>query len=214
MKTIALVAASAAIVCLTGISSIGAGSAVPPVAPGVEPAPAAAISKATSVCQNCHGPGGDSASSTFPRLNGQQADYIAAQLKNFRDHSRADPHAQAYMWGMASQLDDTLIAGLAKYYAGQKPQPPQSGGALAAAGRKIYMNGVTAENIPSCQICHGANGEGKGAFPRLAGQHADYLKKQMEAFRSTLRDNAVMHANTKDMTDSQIEALASYLSND
>lgn len=169
---------------------------------------------ATTTCQNCHGPKGDSTSSTFPRLNGQQADYIAAQLKNFRSHSRTDPHARAYMWGMASQLDDAMIVGLGKYYAAQTPTQPQSGGALAAEGKKIYMNGVDAQNIPACQACHGEHGEGMGEMPRLAGQHGDYLKKQLEAFRSTLRESDVMHANTKDMIDSQIEALVSYLAND
>jgi len=173
-----------------------------------------AESMATTTCQNCHGPRGDSTSSTFPRLNGQQADYIAAQLKNFRSHSRTDPHARAYMWGMASQLDDAMIVGLGKYYAAQTPTQPQSGGALAAEGKKIFMNGVDAQNIPACQACHGAHAEGMGEMPRLAGQHGDYLKKQLEQFRSTLRESEVMHANTKDMTDSQIEALVSYLAND
>lgn len=171
-------------------------------------------SMATTTCQNCHGPKGDSTSSTFPRLNGQQADYITTQLKNFRSHSRTDPHARAYMWGMASQLDDPMIDGLAKYYASQTPTQPQSGGALAAQGKKIFMEGVDAQNIPACQACHGEHAEGMGAMPRLAGQHGDYLKKQLEQFRSTLRESEVMHANTKDMTDSQIEALVSYLAND
>jgi cytochrome c553 len=174
----------------------------------------AAETKATTTCQDCHGPGGNSTVATFPRLNGQQADYIAAQLKNFRDHSRSDPHAQAYMWGMASQLDDSTIVELGKYYAAQTPTPPQSGGALAAEGKKLYLAGAPAQNVPACATCHGAHGEGNSIIPRLAGQHADYLKKQLEAFRSTLRDNAIMHANTKDMTDTQIEALVSYLAND
>jgi cytochrome c553 len=173
-----------------------------------------AESMATTTCQNCHGPRGDSTSATFPRLNGQQADYIAAQLKNFRSHSRTDPHARAYMWGMASQLDDAMIVGLGKYYAAQTPTQPQSGGALAAEGKKIFMDGVEAQNVPACQACHGAHAEGMGEMPRLAGQHGDYLKKQLEQFRSTLRESEVMHANTKDMTDSQIEALVSYLAND
>ena len=151
----------------------------------------AVISKATSVCQNCHGPQGDSVSAIFPRLNGQQADYIAAQLKSFRSQSRSDPH-----------------------FAAQKPTPPQSGGALAADGKNIYKNGADAQNIPACQACHGEHAEGNSVIPRLAGQHAYYLKSQLEAFRSTLRDNDVMHANTKDMTNSQIEALVSYLAND
>src|ERR1700683_2911633 len=77
----------------------------------------AAETKATTTCQDCHGPKGASTEATFPRLNGQQADDTRAQLKNFRDHSSSDPHAQAYMWGMASQLDDSIIAELGKYYA-------------------------------------------------------------------------------------------------
>jgi cytochrome c553 len=176
--------------------------------------PAEAISEATSVCQDCHGPQGNSVSATFPRLNGQQADYLALQLKNFRDQKRSDPHARAYMWGMAAQLDDVTIGGLANYYADQKPTQPQTGGALAAEGKNIFMDGVDAQNIPACQACHGDHGEGNGVIPRIAGQHATYLKSQLEAFRSTLRESDVMHANTKDMTDSQIEALVSYLAND
>jgi cytochrome c553 len=175
---------------------------------------AAAVSKATTTCQNCHGAGGNSVVATFPRLNGQQADYIAAQLKNFRGHSRSDPHAVAYMWGMASQLDDALIADLAKYFAAQPPTPAQTGGALAAEGRTIFESGAPANGVPPCQACHGTHGEGNGVVPRLAGQHADYLKKQMEAFRSTLRESDVMHANTTNMTDREIEAVVSYLAND
>lgn len=169
---------------------------------------------ATSTCQNCHGPQGNSVSATFPRLNGQQADYIAAQLNNFRSHGRSDPHARAYMWGMASQLDDKAIAALAQYFASQTPTKPQTGGALAAQGAALFANGVPAQNIPACQSCHGGHAEGAGVFPRLAGQHSDYLKKQLEAFRSSLRESDVMHVESKDMTDSQIEALVSYLGND
>lgn len=174
----------------------------------------AAMTKVQTVCQNCHGPKGDSAVATFPRLNAQQADYITTQIKNFRSHSRDDPHAQAYMWGMASQLDDAIAAEIAKYYASQKPTPPETGGALAAEGKKIFTEGVAEHGVPPCAACHGDHGEGAGDIPRLAGQHADYLKGQLEAFRSLLRDNQVMHANTKDMTDSEIEAVVSYLAND
>ena len=167
-----------------------------------------------AVCQNCHGPDGNSVSPTFPRLNGQQADYVIAQLKGFRDHTRADPHAMAYMWGMASQLDDSTITALANYLASQKPTPAQPGGALAAEGEKLYTDGDEAHNVPACAACHGDHGEGNGQFPRLAGQHADYLRKQLEDFRSLVRQNTIMHANTAEMTDHQIEAVVSYLAND
>jgi cytochrome c553 len=167
-----------------------------------------------AVCQNCHGPDGNSTSATFPRLNGQQAEYIVAQLKAFRDHTRADPHAMAYMWGMASQLGDATIESIAKYLTGQTPTKAQTGGALSQKGRQIYVNGDSAHNVPACAACHGPNGEGNGPIPRLAGQHGDYLRKQLEDFRSLLRNNDVMHANTQDMTDSEIEAVVSYLAND
>jgi cytochrome c553 len=174
----------------------------------------ATLNKVTTVCQTCHGPNGNSVQATFPRLNGQQAEYIVAQLKNFREHSRSDPHAMAYMWGMAAELDDTLVAEIAEYYASQKPTMPQTGGELATQGKAIYMSGVEAHNVPPCQACHGDHGEGAKDVPRIAGQHGDYLKHQLEDFRSLLRENQIMHANTKDMTDSEIEAVVSYLAND
>ena len=76
---------------------------------------------ATQVCATCHGPRGDSTSPAFPRLAGQQAAYIEAQLVGFHDRTRGDPGAQAYMWGMASQLSNQDIKQLATYYAAQRP---------------------------------------------------------------------------------------------
>ena len=65
------------------------------------------------VCSSCHGMGGQSLSSTFPRLAGQQQEYLVNQLKAFRDKTRADPHAHTYIWGMAAKLTDQQINGLA-----------------------------------------------------------------------------------------------------
>ena len=123
------------------------------------------------VCSSCHGPEGRSISPTFPRLAGQQNDYLVTQLKAFRDHSRADPHAHTYMWGMAAKLTDPTIAGLAAYYAGQMPTPGVMEDATAiAAGKDIYENGVADHDVPACNGCHGDQAQGLGAFPRLAGQ--------------------------------------------
>lgn len=174
----------------------------------------AAHNKIQSTCQSCHGTTGDSIVGTFPRLNGQQKDYLVKQLKAFRDHSRNDPHAQAYMWGMASTLDNAIGAEIARYFAEQKATLPARGGELAAAGEKIFRNGIESRGVPPCAACHGDHGEGNGEIPRIAGQHGEYLKAQLEAFRALLRNNDVMHANTKDMTDSDIEAIVSFLAND
>ena len=61
------------------------------------------------VCESCHGRDGRSISPTFPRLAGQQKNYIVEQLKAFRDKTRADPHARTYMWGLAAGLSDPTI---------------------------------------------------------------------------------------------------------
>ena len=71
-------------------------------------------------CSACHGPRGISVAPMFPNLAAQQAVYLETQLKAFRDRSRADPHAQAFMWGMAAQLTDSAITEIAAYYAAQE----------------------------------------------------------------------------------------------
>ena len=167
---------------------------------------------ASGVCSACHGPEGRSVSPVFPRLAGQQSAYIMLQIDAFRSHVRSDPNAQAYMWGMSSQLDDDTIKELADYYAAQKPVTGQLGDArLAAAGAEIYGNGIPAQGVPACASCHGANAEGAAAFPRLGGQHVDYLVAQLQGFQSGLRSNApIMLAVVRTLTKEQIKAVAAY----
>jgi cytochrome c553 len=164
-------------------------------------------------CSTCHGARGVSVSSTFPNLAAQQAPYLQAQLKAFRDRSRADPHAQAYMWGMAAQLTDSTIADIAAYFAAQPPPPAASASpAEIDAGKKIYEEGIEAQHVVACQTCHMKKAEGNGPFPRLAGQRRGYLEKQLEAFASNLRANEIMHENSKNLTALQISQLAAFLS--
>jgi cytochrome c553 len=167
---------------------------------------------AAGVCSACHGAEGRSVSPVFPRLAGQQAAYIMLQIDAFRGHLRSDPNAQAYMWGMSSQLGDETIKELADYYAAQKPVPGQPGDPkLVAAGAEIYANGIPAQGVPACASCHGANAEGAAAFPRLGGQHVDYLVAQLQGFQSGLRSNApIMLAVVRTLTADQIKAVAVY----
>lgn len=170
---------------------------------------------ATEVCSSCHGPRGESISSAFPRLAGQQAQYLEVQLKAFRDRTRGDPMAQAYMWGMASQLDDAAIASLSAYYSSQKPVRASGAAAKSAPqGKAIYEAGITGANAQPCATCHGKDGEGNAIYPRLAGQHAEYLVKQLVVFKSALRADtnaAIMHSISSAMSFEQMEAVASYL---
>jgi cytochrome c553 len=171
------------------------------------------IAGTVHVCSSCHGFEGRSISPTFPRLAGQQKEYLVVQLKAFRDHTRADPHAHTYMWGMAARLDDATIDGVAAYYGSQTPV---AGGPAdpvdSAAGKKIFDEGIAENGVPACAGCHGDKGQGMDAYPRLAGQHADYVRGQLEAFASNARANEMMHENSKNLTEPQIRQLAAYLS--
>src|ERR1700676_5193166 len=154
----------------------------------------ATLHKTVETCGTCHGVNGRSVSPTFPNLAAQQAPYIEAQLKAFKDQSRADPDAQAYMWGMASQLSDTTITALAGYFAAQPAAPGRGGNStLIAQGKRLFEEGVPARQIPPCASCHGAHAEGLAVFPRLVRQHAPYLHKQLIVIQSVLRTKPVMH---------------------
>ena len=164
-------------------------------------------------CSTCHGARGVSVAPTFPNLAGQQAPYLEAQLKAFRDRSRADPHAQAFMWGMAAQLTDATISEIAKFFAAQPPAPGKpADSAEVAAGKKIFEQGIEAQQVPACRSCHGETAQGNGPFPRLAGQHRSYLERQLAAFISNARANEIMHENSKNLTALQISQLAAFLS--
>jgi cytochrome c553 len=170
------------------------------------------LQKAIETCSACHGLNGRSVAPTFPNLAAQTAPYIELQLHAFKDQTRADPDAQAYMWGMASQLNDASISGLAAYFSKQSAAGGRSGNAiLIALGKQIFMEGVPGRQIPACASCHGAQAQGNGPFPRLAGQHAPYLLKQLLVIQSVLRTAPVMHGVIKDLTRDQMQAVVAYL---
>ncbi len=175
-------------------------------------AQAAAAQLAATVCSTCHGTGGRSTSPTFPNLAAQTAPYIEQQLKAFRDQTRADPDAQAYMWGMASQLSDESISALAEHYAAQRAASGRAGDAkLEAQGRTIFERGVPEKGIPACATCHGDQAQGNGPFPRLAGQHPEYLLKQLLVIQNVLRIAPVMHGVIQYLSKDQMHAVAEYL---
>ena len=185
------------------------------VAPSLRAQEADTAKLAAQVCASCHGPRGDSISPGFPKIAGQRAEYLQNQLKAFRDRTRADPMAQAYMWGMTSQLGDDAIRKLSAFYSEQKlPRGKAADPKLAQAGKAIYEEGIPAAKVQACAACHGKNAEGNAIFPRLAGQHAEYLVKQLVLFKSSLREGgnaSVMHAISTGMSFEQMQAVAAYL---
>ena len=169
---------------------------------------------AMQVCSNCHGVEGNAESPNFPNLAGQTKPYLVEQLKSFRSHDRSDPAGFEYMWGMTRHLTDQQIEGLAAYYAAQHPVAnAPADPKLAAAGREIVEKGVPARNVPPCASCHGANGEGKDTFPRLADQHGDYLIKQLVVFQRTDErpQGSVMKTVAHGLSPADMEQVAAYL---
>ena len=82
------------------------------------------------------------------------------------------------------------------------------------SGRAIYEGGIPEAKVQACIACHGKNAEGNTMFPRLAGQHAEYLVKQLVLFKSSLREGGnapIMHGITTGMSFEQMEAVAAYL---
>ncbi len=182
---------------------------------GLAPAPhdPMAIDLIVRECSACHGARGISVMPTFPHLAGQQAPYLDAQLRAFRDRSRADPYAQAFMWGMAAQLRDSTIEAIAAYYTAQRPPLGHAvSPAEVAAGRQIYEEGIAAQGVPACQSCHRNDAAGSALIPRLAGQHRQYLEKQLTYYVTGLRASPIMHEVANHLTAHQIIQVAAFLS--
>jgi cytochrome c553 len=173
------------------------------------------VRRAVHVCAACHGEGGRSSVAVYPRLAGQQALYTVAQLRDFRSQTRAETDTQAYMWGVSALLDDATIEGLADYYSQQTPAPAKpvkpADKAVVEAGRKIFAFGLPAR-ARACADCHGENAEGAAGFPRLAGQHADYVFRQLKVFGTRLRPHGViMKSEAANMTTAEMKAVAAYV---
>jgi cytochrome c553 len=172
----------------------------------------AAAQIAGQVCSNCHGPGGHSQSPLFPQLAGQQELYLAAQIRAFQNKTRGDPEAHNYMWGMATLISEPMVDALAEFYSRQPPPPGKTGNpGLVEKGKVLFEQGVPERGIAACASCHGSDAGGRSIFPRLAGQHAPYLVRQLEVIQAQLRKSPIMHGIIRDLKPDEIKAVAEYL---
>lgn len=166
-----------------------------------------------ATCGACHGADGNSLAPTFPKLAGQGERYLIKQIKDIRDGARQVPEMTAFVTG----LSDEDIADLSAYYASQAPTAGGADENLVELGQRIYRAGVEEKGIPACLACHGPAGGGVEAagFPRLAGQHADYTKAQLNKFSMDQRQNdgdtRIMRNIANRMHATEIEAVASYI---
>jgi cytochrome c553 len=208
MKPATLVLAAAAAVVSVGCANPERSRDV------ANPAVSASV-MALQVCSNCHGVTGSSVSPNFPNLAGQTETYLVAQLNGFRSHGRRDPAGFEYMWGLSRSLTDEQIKGLAAYYASQSPETQKIEGdrSRIESGKTIFANGVADTGVPACSTCHGLEAKGNATFPRLAGQHADYVVKQLLVFQRTDErpEGVVMKVVAHKLSGQNIEDVAIYL---
>ncbi|MBN3759729.1 cytochrome c4 [Burkholderia sp. Ac-20365] len=157
-------------------------------------------------CVACHGPMGNSTDPQYPVLAGQTARYMYLQLKDFKEGRRKDPR----MSPMAANLSKDDMQDLADYFAAQKPVPIdfKADSVAVEAGRK-----KSAAEL--CTMCHLGNFSGQNEIPRVAGQHYQYIVKQLQDFRSRTRTNDAgnMGSVARNLTDDDIRNLASYVAN-
>lgn len=185
--------------------------------------------KAT-VCGACHGATGVNPNPTYPDLAGQNAPYLVKQLADFKSGARTD----MMMAPMAANLSDQDMADLAAFFASQKRASEQAsateqastteGGAapVAAANveivtsttaKAIYAGDVKAgqEKSAMCASCHGADGNSLVAiYPKLAGQSANYIAKQLADFKSAERKDPVMAGMVAGLSEEDMNDLAAY----
>jgi len=171
----------------------------------------AAIKLAAHVCASCHGPGGNSTSPTFPKLAAQQETYLVAQIDAFKSGKRGEQEAHDYMLGMTTLIDDATAAALGRYYAHQPPPQGEPGDPRQVARGKMLFEQGAEGKVVACATCHGPHAEGNGIFPRLAGQHASYVVKQLKVIQSNLRQSPVMHGIITKLTPDDMADVAAYL---
>ncbi|WP_070885824.1 c-type cytochrome [Pseudomonas argentinensis] len=174
--------------------------------------PAAGQAKAL-VCGACHGVDGNSALANFPKLAGQGERYLLKQMQDIKSGAR--PVLE--MTGMLEPLNEQDMTDVAAYFASQKISVGAADAALVERGQALFRGGKLAEGMPACSGCHSPDGSGiaTAGYPHLGGQHADYIAKQLTAFREGERSNdgdaMIMRDIAAKLSNKDIEALSSYV---
>lgn len=177
-----------------------------------------------AVCAACHGADGNSLAPNFPKLAGLGEKYILKQLKDIK----AGDRQVVEMTGLFASSSDQDLADMAAYFdsqtmqlSGAKELTVQVGSGIKVdglkLGEKLYRAGSTEVGAPACTGCHSPRGQGNApaGYPRLSGQHADYIEKQLRDFRAGDRkndgDSQIMRQVAARLTDSEIKAVSNYI---
>ena len=173
------------------------------VAPAQAQDAAAGKAKAAA-CAACHGTDGNSPSPEFPILAGQTARYLYLQLKDIKEGRRTIAAMQPFV----AKLERADMFDLAAYFAAQKPRPT----AFRVDAAKAERGHRKAEET-LCTMCHLGGFKGQNEIPRVAGQHHDYVVKQLGDFKAGRRTNDAgnMASVAKTLSEQDMDDLANYL---
>jgi cytochrome c553 len=169
------------------------------------------------VCAACHASDGNSQIPVNPKLAGQIPEYLHKQLTNFKAAGgKKAERDNPVMAGMVAGLSPEDMRNLAAYYGGQVANPGAAKSKdLVALGQKIYRGGIAGKGVAACASCHGPNAAGMPAqYPRLSGQHAEYVEVQLKAFRSGERANdpgSMMRSVAEKLSDREIQGVSDYV---
>jgi len=169
---------------------------------------------ASQVCAACHAADGNSTIAANPRLAGLSAAYIVKELTDFaRPPGDKAGRENPVMGAFAMTLSEEDRRNVAAWFSSQAPKPDAAHDKEAAElGQSIYRTGIREKAVPACAGCHGPTGAGLPVlYPRLGGQHPEYLAAQLKAFREGTRRNSLpMEQIAFRMNDQEIAAVANY----
>lgn len=157
-----------------------------------------------ALCVACHGPNGNSTQSTFPILAGQTSRYLYLQLRDFQEGRRKDPQ----MDPIVKDLTRDELRELADWFSKQKP----ANTGFKPDPEKARLGRLKAEET-LCTMCHLGGFAGQNEIPRVAGQHYDYIVKQLADFKARRRTNDAgnMTSVSNTLNERDIENLGHYL---
>ncbi|MBF9034312.1 cytochrome C [Rhodobacterales bacterium HKCCE2091] len=159
-------------------------------------------------CATCHGPVGGE----VPRLDIQTPGYLERAMRDYATGARPS----GIMAHAVSLLEDDEMVDVARYLSGEvRDTPPPPAGDARPGGEDLARRGT--RDVPACVACHGPgprlDGRDRDRFPSLAGQHEAFLATQLTLWRDGVRTgSALMTAAARDLTDEQIDMLASWYS--
>lgn len=173
----------------------------------------------SQTCVACHGADGNSLITQYPKLAGQHEKYLEKQLKELKLGMTSGGKQGRYepvMGAMAMPLSEEDMADLAAYYASLPISSSSTPENVVDEGKVLYTAGNAERGVTACIACHGPRGNGTelSGFPKISGQHADYIKAQLEKFRDGDRNNdmnAMMRDVAKKLTDADIDTLSKYV---